>query len=318
MTWSRPTATRTSGAVTSTTWRRVPDRVMAWETRRDGDGAALDRLHADLMNGDCSTTTTRWREHYGNGYVRRKGSHRLVRKEHPDSNRKIDSVVGDALAYEARADALAAGWGAESDNRMFVFRLRGLAWHLTDERVLPTLNRLSKSLTISSANDRSDAGLLQGTAAAAAHGPGAAAGDADLRDGGQLAAVLRGRAAGPYADARAVPAGRGAPPSAALRETYDANNLDSESGLARLDRLVYGRSFVTVGTNEDDPEHPLISVESPQQMFAEVDPRTRRLTVQRRSTARTRSASVRRDPVPADQYELAGERSRAVGRGRPR
>jgi hypothetical protein len=67
-------------------------------------------------------------------------------------------------------------------------------------------------------------------------------------------------------------------PSSALRETYDANNLDSESGLARLDRLVYGRSFVTVGTNEDDAEHPLISVESPQQMAAEVDPRRRRLT----------------------------------------
>lgn len=67
-------------------------------------------------------------------------------------------------------------------------------------------------------------------------------------------------------------------PSDALMETYDANNLDSESGLARLDRLIYGRSFVTVGTNEDDPEHPLISVESPQQMTAEIDPRRRRLT----------------------------------------
>ena len=37
---------------------------------------------------------------------------RLIRKEHPNSARKIDSVVGDALAYEARADALAAGWGS--------------------------------------------------------------------------------------------------------------------------------------------------------------------------------------------------------------
>jgi len=41
--------------------------------------------------------------------VRHKGSLRLVRKEYPNSPRKIDSVVGDALAYEARADALAAG-----------------------------------------------------------------------------------------------------------------------------------------------------------------------------------------------------------------
>lgn len=101
------------------------ERVIPWETRRDvAMSAALDRLHADLMNG------TVWHdgdplasEHYGNAYVRRKGPHRLVRKEHPQSPRKIDSVVGDALAYEARADALAAGWSsAPPDHRVFVFR----------------------------------------------------------------------------------------------------------------------------------------------------------------------------------------------------
>lgn len=101
------------------------DRVTAWETRRDVQmAAALDRLHSDLVNG------TVWHdddplaaEHYGNVYVRRKGPYRLVRKEHPSSARKIDSVVGDALAYEARADALAAGWtSAPPDNRVLVFR----------------------------------------------------------------------------------------------------------------------------------------------------------------------------------------------------
>jgi hypothetical protein len=89
------------------------ERVIPWATTRDvAMGAALDRLHADLMNG------TVWHdddplaaEHYGNVYVRKKGPHRLVRKEHPNSARKIDSVVGDALAYEARADALTAGYG---------------------------------------------------------------------------------------------------------------------------------------------------------------------------------------------------------------
>ena len=65
---------------------------------------------------------------------------------------------------------------------------------------------------------------------------------------------------------------------AGLREGYEANNLDSQSRLAHLDAFVYGRSFVTVGSNEDDPEHPLISVESPQQMVCEVDPRRRRIT----------------------------------------
>lgn len=89
------------------------ERVIAWETRRDVQmAAALDRLHADLMNGVVwHDEDPLAHEHYGNAYVRRKGPHRLIRKEHPQSSRKIDSVVGDALAYEARADALAAGWG---------------------------------------------------------------------------------------------------------------------------------------------------------------------------------------------------------------
>jgi phage terminase large subunit-like protein len=100
-------------------------RVIAWETRRDVQmAAALDRLHADLKTGVA------WHsgdpvviEHFGNAYVRRKGGHRLVRKEHDQSNRKIDSVVGAALAYEARADAIAAGWTDEpKDNSVLVFR----------------------------------------------------------------------------------------------------------------------------------------------------------------------------------------------------
>lgn len=91
------------------------ERVVSWETRRDvAMASALDRLHTDILNGvtgqDADPLAL---EHYGNAYVRMKGGHRLVRKEHPDSNRKIDTVVGDALAYEARRDALADGWGDE-------------------------------------------------------------------------------------------------------------------------------------------------------------------------------------------------------------
>ena len=100
------------------------ERVVAWETRRDIPmSAALDRLRTDLMTGSV------WHsgdpvmvEHFGNAYVRRKAGHRLVRKEHDHSPRKIDSVVAAALAYEARADALAAGYGAPTDNRVIVFR----------------------------------------------------------------------------------------------------------------------------------------------------------------------------------------------------
>ena len=47
------------------------------------------------------------------------GQMRLVRKETPNSTRKIDSVVGDALALEARADALAAGWTDEPAETYF-------------------------------------------------------------------------------------------------------------------------------------------------------------------------------------------------------
>jgi phage terminase large subunit-like protein len=101
-----------------------PERVVAWDTARDkAMAAALDRLRTGLMTGELWHNGDRvLREHFGNAYVRMKGGHRLVRKEHPQSNRKIDSVVGAALAVEARGDALKAGWGAQVDNRMFVLR----------------------------------------------------------------------------------------------------------------------------------------------------------------------------------------------------
>ncbi len=101
--------------------------VVSWPTSRDtAMAAALDRLHTGLMVGEI------WHdddpvaaEHYGNVYVARRGQLRLVRKEYPNSPRKIDSVVGDALATEARADALAAGWGKSrrrKNARMIVIR----------------------------------------------------------------------------------------------------------------------------------------------------------------------------------------------------
>lgn len=114
----------------------LPDdkkRVVGWETRRDvAMAAALDRLRTDLMQGGPVKEGVAYGkvfhsddkvfvEHFGNAYVRRKGGHRLVRKEHDQSNRKIDSVVGAALAYEARADAIAAGWGQQKTYRAMSF-----------------------------------------------------------------------------------------------------------------------------------------------------------------------------------------------------
>lgn len=86
------------------------ERVLSWETRRDVQmAAALDRLYVDLMGGKVwHSGDPRFVEHFGNTYVAQRGKHRLVRKEHDKSPRKIDSVPGAALAYEARADAIEA------------------------------------------------------------------------------------------------------------------------------------------------------------------------------------------------------------------
>lgn len=62
-----------------------------------------------------------------------------------------------------------------------------------------------------------------------------------------------------------------------LMEGWEANNLDSEFNLVVLDQFVYGRGFMCVGANEDNPEHPLITVESPREMACRIDTRTRRV-----------------------------------------
>lgn len=107
------------------------ERVIGWPTNQyTRMSAALDRLRTDLMQGGDTEDGRQfgrvWHsgdgefmEHFANAYVWRRGAARLVRKEHDQSARKIDCVVGAALAYEARADAIAAGWGNETDSRMF-------------------------------------------------------------------------------------------------------------------------------------------------------------------------------------------------------
>lgn len=63
-----------------------------------------------------------------------------------------------------------------------------------------------------------------------------------------------------------------------LWRVWQANDLDEESQLAHLDALVYGRSFVCVGSNEADEDTPIITIESPREMVSESDPRTRQVT----------------------------------------
>lgn len=62
-----------------------------------------------------------------------------------------------------------------------------------------------------------------------------------------------------------------------LWDIWQYNNMDERSGFVHMDALALGSSFACVGTNEDDREAPLITVESPLEMVALRDPRTHRV-----------------------------------------
>lgn len=81
-----------------------------------------------------------------------------------------------------------------------------------------------------------------------------------------------------------------------MQRVWQANDLDEWSQQGHLDAMVMRRSFVTVGTNEADESTPLVTVESPLQMFAEIDPRTRQVAA---AIKRFSSESPERD---AAQY----------------
>lgn len=56
---------------------------------------------------------------------------------------------------------------------------------------------------------------------------------------------------------------------------WQENDLDEQSQLAHLDALVMKRAYVAVGSNEDDPATPIVTCESPLEVYAHTDPRTR-------------------------------------------
>lgn len=62
-----------------------------------------------------------------------------------------------------------------------------------------------------------------------------------------------------------------------LRAIWDASNLTAHLSMFNVDRMVYGRAFMSVGANEDDRELPLVRVESPREMTALVDVRRERM-----------------------------------------
>lgn len=62
-----------------------------------------------------------------------------------------------------------------------------------------------------------------------------------------------------------------------MRDWWQANDLDEESGLAHLEALIHGRCYITVAApgENDPPDSPIIRVESPRYLWAEINPRTR-------------------------------------------
>lgn len=60
-----------------------------------------------------------------------------------------------------------------------------------------------------------------------------------------------------------------------LWRIWQANDMDEQSQQGHLDSLVMGRAYVVVGSRAEDRETPLITVESPIDMYADHDPQTR-------------------------------------------
>ncbi len=106
-----------------------------------------------------------------------------------------------------------------------------------------------------------------------------------------------------------------------LQQISDANNLTAQLEMWRRDRLTYGRGFLSVGTTERG-RFPLIRVESPRQVEAEVDVREERMTAAARFYGRDERTGE--SPTRATLYMpdytvwLAREDGRWVETGRDR
>lgn len=63
-----------------------------------------------------------------------------------------------------------------------------------------------------------------------------------------------------------------------LTQWWQDNDLDEESGLGHLEAMIHSRAYNTVSHPGEEADYPLIRVESPLNMFADTDPRTRLVT----------------------------------------
>jgi hypothetical protein len=87
-----------------------------------------------------------------------------------------------------------------------------------------------------------------------------------------------------------------------LWRVWQENNCDEQSQMGHIDALVMGRSYIAVGTNEDDADTPLITFESPLEVYAEVDPRTRKVRAALRRWTESEASLVRTQEQYATLY----------------
>jgi hypothetical protein len=95
-----------------------------------------------------------------------------------------------------------------------------------------------------------------------------------------------------------------------LAEVYSANGLDVDGGMAHLDALIFGLSFVSIGSGFDGEPNPLITPHSPTTMTAVWDRRTRRLS------SALATVSENGDVVEATLYTLGSTATFARQSGR--
>jgi hypothetical protein len=78
-----------------------------------------------------------------------------------------------------------------------------------------------------------------------------------------------------------------------LQRVWQDNDLDEESQMAHVDALVMKRVYGCVGSNEDDEDTPIVTFESPLEVFADIDPRTRKVRAALRRWRDDESSIVR-------------------------
>lgn len=64
----------------------------------------------------------------------------------------------------------------------------------------------------------------------------------------------------------------------ALWTTWQANDLDEQSQQGHFESIGLSRAYVLVGAGESKDDAPVVTIESPMQVFARRDPKTRRVT----------------------------------------